>query len=207
MKGKFITFEGCEGVGKSTQMKWLSEHLEKNNIPCIFTREPGGSAIAEKIRELILEPSHTDMSNVCEALLYSAARNQHLKDIVIPNMEQGINVICDRFTDSTFAYQGVGRGLGIEFIESLNKLSIENILPDATIFLDLHPREAFDRKGGRDSKDRLELMDMEFHERVYSGYKMLVERYPDRIIEIDASGEKKDTHKKVIEAVNKVLNI
>lgn len=201
MKGKFITFEGCEGVGKSRQIKLLQEYLEKNGVHYYLTREPGGTSVSEKIREIILDGKNTDMTDECEALLYAAARVQLLKEVVAPKLDSGELVICDRFVDSSMAYQGYARGLGAEFVEKINSYAIENFTPDYTLFLDLPPEKAFLRKGGADKNDRLELTGMDFHNKVYKGYKELAEKNRDRIIVIDASGEKYETHAKIMAAL------
>lgn len=201
MKGKFITFEGCEGVGKSRQIKLLQEYLEKNGVRYYLTREPGGTSVSEKIREIILDGKNTDMTDECEALLYAAARVQLLKEVVAPKLDSGELVICDRFVDSSMAYQGYARGLGAEFVEKINSYAIENFTPDYTLFLDLPPEKAFLRKGGADKNDRLEITGMDFHNKVYKGYKELVEKNKDRFIVIDASGEKAETHAKIIAAL------
>lgn len=198
MKGSFITFEGCEGVGKTTQVDRLKRYLEKSGQPALFLREPGGTVISEKIREMLLSKENDKMNGKCEALLYSAARAQLLGEVVAPALEKGSIVVCDRFTDSTFAYQGAARGLGVDFIDELNKLTCGDIVPDVTVFLDLHPREAFARKGGADKNDRLESQSIEFHEKVYLGYKEIASRYPERFICVDASKDADDIWEEVI---------
>lgn len=175
-KGKFITFEGCDGCGKSTQLRLLSEYLEKNGIAHIFTREPGGGKISEAIREILLNGKNSEMTDECEALLYAAARVQHLHDRVQPALEQGKLVVCDRYVDSSFAYQAYARGLGVDFIGKINAYAIENYSPDVTIFIDLSPEEAFKRKHGADENDRLEQAGMAFHQKVYEGYKAIAEK-------------------------------
>lgn len=201
MKGKFITFEGCEGVGKSHQIRYLTDYLDENNIKYYLTREPGGSVISEKIRNIILDSKNDKMTDECEALLYASARVQLLKEIIKPKLEEGVLVLCDRYIDSSFAYQGVARGLGLEFIEKINDYAIKNFMPDVTVFLDLSPKQAFLRKGGADAKDRLEQSGMEFHEKVYSGYKQMAEKYSERFAVIDASGDKNQTKEKVLKAL------
>lgn len=201
MKGKFITFEGCEGVGKSRQIKLLEEYLVKEGIKYYLTREPGGTTISEKIRNIILDGANVAMSDECEALLYAAARVQLLKETLKGRLDAGELVICDRFVDSSFAYQGKARGLGYAFIEKINDYAIRNFTPDCTLFLDLSPEQAFMRKGGADKTDRLELSGLEFHKRVYEGYKELAEKYKDRIVAIDSSGTKEQTHAKIIAAL------
>ena len=201
MKGKFITLEGCEGVGKSRQIKYLERYLTENNIKYYLTREPGGTAISEQIRSVILDANNIAMSDECEALLYAAARVQLLKEEIAPRLERGELVLCDRYIDSSFAYQGYARGLGIEFVEKINDYAIKNFMPDYTLFLNLTPEQAFKRKGGVDKNDRLELSGVEFHQKVYDGYIELSRRYKERFIVIDASGEKQQTHAKIIGAL------
>ena len=182
-KGKFITFEGCDGCGKSTQLKMLSDYLSKNNIPHVFTREPGGGKISEAIREILLNGKNSEMTDECEALLYAASRVQHLHDRVQPALDKGELVVCDRYVDSSFAYQAFARGLGVDFIGKINAYAIENYAPDVTIFIDLSPEEAFRRKHGADENDRLEQAGMSFHQKVYEGYKELA-RTEERIITV-----------------------
>ena len=193
----FITLEGSEGVGKSTQVRLLKEYCQKNGIDAVFTREPGGSKIAEDIREIILSTDNGGMSDVCEALLYSAARAQHLADVVLPALEAGKLVLCDRFIDSTFAYQGYAKGLGTALVDELNRIAIGDCVPDLTIFLDLAPEESFARKGGADKTDRLELLSPAFHRRVYEGYRLLAEREPERFVSVRPTGTKYETAEKV----------
>ncbi len=197
----FITIEGCEGVGKSRQLKMLGEYLTKNGIAHYFTREPGGNPISEKLREIILDKDNMAMTSECEALLYAASRAQLLKQVIEPKLKNGELVICDRYIDSSFAYQAYARGLDFEFVEKINHYAIENFTPDYTIFLNLSPEQAFLRKGGVDATDRLELSGIEFHKKVYNGYLELTKKYPNRIISIDASGEKEQTHAKIIQAL------
>ena len=198
VKGKFITFEGCEGSGKSTQLKRLSAYLDKAGIPYIYTREPGGSPIAEDIRKIILDGKNTEMCDECEAMLYAASRIQHLREKVIPALEAGKLVICDRYVDSSLAYQGFARGLGLDYIAEINKRAFELATPDLTIFFDLPPEKAFERKHGADQNDRMEKQGLEFHNRVYEGYKKLLGIYP-RICAVECSGNIEQTGKKVID--------
>ena len=184
-RGKFITFEGCDGCGKSTQLKKLSEYLEKNGVAHIFTREPGGGKISEDIRAILLNGKNTEMTDECEALLYAAARVQHLSDRVEPALKEGKLVICDRYVDSSFAYQAFARGLGMDFIGKINAYALENYLPDVTVFIDLSAEDAFRRKHGADENDRLEQAGLAFHDKVYKGYKTLAEKYPERIVCVD----------------------
>lgn len=196
MKGKFITFEGCEGSGKSTQLRLLSEYLTELGADYILTREPGGSEIAEQIRNIILNGKNTAMCDECEALLYAAARVQHLKEKIAPALESGKLVICDRFVDSSLAYQGYARGLGLEYIENINSFALEKFTPDLTIFLDISPAEAFKRKHGADPDDRMEQLGLEFHTKVYEGYKSLLKADP-RICAVDCLGTKFETQENI----------
>ena len=201
MKGKFITFEGCDGCGKSTQLKMLSEYLTANNIPHIFTREPGGGKISEGIREILLNGKNSEMTDECEALLYAAARVQHLADRVKPALDEGKLVICDRYVDSSLAYQAYARGLGKTFVENINAFALQQFLPDVTIFIDLTPEKAFARKQGADENDRLEQAGLEFHKKVYQGYDELASTYPSRIVRVDGNA----TPKEIFQAVIQIL--
>lgn len=197
----FITFEGCEGVGKSTQIRMLREYFEQNKINAVFTREPGGVPICENIRSIILNKDFSEMSPMCEALLYASSRAQLVSEIIKPNLEMGKIVVCDRYIDSSFAYQGYARGLGIEIIESINFPAIGNVIPELTIFLDLPPEQAFSRKGGRDASDRMERENLDFHEKVYKGYKLVAEKYPERVACISPTGTKFDTHRAIVKTL------
>ena len=185
MRGKFITFEGCDGSGKSTQLRLLSDYLTKQNIPHIFTREPGGGKISEAIREILLNGKNMEMTDDCEALLYAASRVQHLSDRVEPALKEGKLVICDRYVDSSLAYQAYARGLGDAFVRQINDFALKNYLPDVTIFIDLSPEDAFKRKHGADQNDRLEKAGSAFHDRVYEGYKAVAKAEPKRVVCVD----------------------
>ncbi len=201
MKGKFITFEGCDGSGKSTQLRKLSEYLQREGIPHIFTREPGGGKISEAIRAILLDGKNNEMTDECEALLYAAARAQHLRDRVQPALAEGKLVVCDRYVDSSFAYQAYARGLGLEFVEKINAFALSEFLPDLTVFINLSPEDAFKRKHGADENDRLEQAGLEFHKRVYAGYLALAEKYPQRILSIDGKQSVEEIAAQVIAAL------
>ena len=197
----FITIEGCDGVGKTFQTNLLKQYCAQNGYDVVFTREPGGSEIAEKIRNIILDVKNQGMDDLCEAFLYASARIQHLKDIVKPALEQGKVVFCDRFIHSSYAYQGFGRGIDLDTIVHLNELAIGQYAPQYVIFLDLSPEDAFKRKGGQDKNDRMENVDFSFHQRVYAGYKHFAQSNPDTFICIDASGTVEETHNKIVSAL------
>ncbi len=198
MNGKFITFEGCEGAGKSTQIRLLSEYLRRAGVAHIVTREPGGGEISEAIRRVILNGKFTAMTDECEALLYAAARVQHLADTVVPALERGEMVLCDRYIFSSFAYQGFGRGLSEIFLRNINSYAIERFMPDITLFLNISPACAFERKHGADQNDRIEQAGSAFHQKVYEGYQHLLEEYPEQIVSVDCSGTKYETNEKIL---------
>lgn len=187
-RGPFITIEGGEGAGKTTILRGIADWFEARGWEVVVTREPGGIPIAEKIRELILDRNHTDMDARTEALLYAAARRQHLAQKVEPALEAGAAVLCDRFVDSSLAYQGHARGLGIGEVWTINRFAIGGLMPDLTLYLDVRPEIGLERirsAGGREI-NRLDLEHLAFHRKVREGYLLLAERHPDRIVTIDA---------------------
>lgn len=197
----FITIEGCDGVGKTYQTKLLKEYCAQIGVDAVFTREPGGSDIAEQIRRIILDASNSRMDDMCEAFLYAASRIQHLKDIVKPALEQGKVVFCDRYVHSSYVYQGLARGIGLQKIIDLNNIAVGEYMPELTVFLDLSPQKAFERKGGADKSDRMESVEFAFHQKVYDGYKQLIAQSPEKFAVIDASGSKEQTQAKLREAL------
>lgn len=201
MRGKLISFEGCEGSGKSTKLKMLKALLDERGIDYLFTREPGGNPISERIRTVILDVQNGGMTAECEALLYAAARVQLLHDVIEPALSQGKLVVCDRYIDSSLAYQGEARGLGQAFVRKINAYAIENYLPDCTIFLDISPARAFERKHGADEHDRIEQAGAAFHEKVYQGYLKIAAAEPDRFLRVDADGTKQETFERVLAAL------
>lgn len=187
LDGKFITFEGPEGAGKTTVISEIYNRLEEQGKKVILTREPGGIPISEKIRTVILDNNHIEMDGKTEALLYAAARRQHLVERVIPTLQAGGIVLCDRFIDSSLAYQGYARGLGIEEVLKINEFAIGTTMPDLTIFFDLSPEEGLARiSDGNREQNRLDKESILFHQNVYKGYIKLLERYPNRIVKTDA---------------------
>ncbi len=187
-KGRFITVEGGEGAGKSTVIVRLYEELLSRGVNVMLTREPGGINIAEQIREIILNPAHTEMNERTEALLYAAARSQHLAEKVIPALAEGKLVLCDRFIDSSLAYQGHARGLGIDAVYEINRFAVGDCMPELTLFFDVLPETGLARINAARGREvnRLDLEGIRFHERVREGYQLAMELDPERFVVIDA---------------------
>ncbi len=195
---KFITFEGCEGVGKSTQLNLLKEYLASTNQKAIFTREPGGTPLAEKIRKLILTE---DMSSETEALLFASARSEHIDNLILPALNDGYIVVCDRFIDSSLAYQGFARDLGVQQVLDFNRYAVENCMPSATIFLNQDPANSWRKQSGVViENDRLELESTDFHSKVYKGFCTLAENY-DRFINIIPQQDMNVTSQNIIRSL------
>ncbi len=195
--GFFVTFEGAEGAGKSTQIKKLAEYIISGGGRAVCTREPGGTPLAEKLRLLVKGDSGGEpVFPETELLIIEAARAQHMRRVILPALDSGACVLCDRFYDSTSAYQGAGRGIGAEVISSLNRLASAGRTPDLTFFLDLEPELGAVRTAHREATageyDRFEMEKMDFHRRVYAEFRRLAEAEPDRIKLIDASREADD---------------
>ncbi|MEE8220194.1 MAG: dTMP kinase [Woeseiaceae bacterium] len=186
-RGKFITVEGIEGVGKSTNIDFLSGLIEENGFSVFRTREPGGTPMAERIRELLLEHGEESMTDIAELLLFFAARSLHISNAIRPALDAGQWVVCDRFTDASRAYQGNGRGLNQTKISTLADWVQEDLQPDLTILLDAPAEVGMDRAGRRGAADRLEIEKTDFYARVREGYLALAESEPDRFAIIDAS--------------------
>jgi dTMP kinase len=184
-KGMFITFEGPEGAGKTTIISMLAERLDNS----LLTREPGGIDIAEQIRNVILAKENTAMDARTEALLYAAARRQHLVEKVKPALDEGKIVLCDRVVDSSLAYQGFARGLGVDEVLSINQFAILDMMPELTLYFDIEPELGFQRISKNKGREinRLDLESLDFHHKVREGYLLLLERFPERMIRIDAS--------------------
>ena len=187
MKGYFISVEGGDGSGKSTQIRKIETYLQEKGLDYILTREPGGTPVAEKIRELILDPANKALTGRAEMLLYAASRAQHVEEKILPALEEGKVVLSDRFTDSSIAYQAYGRGLG-DMVAEVNRIATGGKEPDLTIFLNITPAAGMARKNNQDGHelDRLELEKATFHETVYEGYLALARESGGRIADIDA---------------------
>ncbi len=197
-KGFFVTIEGCEGVGKSTLLRGLKDYLETAGRDAVFTREPGGTEVAERIRAVILDPENAAMTPTAELLLYAAARAQHTEEKIIPAVRDGKLVICDRYSDSTLAYQSYARGLDRGECLAADEIARRGIKPDLTVFLDLSPERGFARKGGADKGDRLEREKIDFHERVYAGFRAIADSDPDRVVAVDASKSREEVFAAVV---------
>ncbi|WP_456272844.1 dTMP kinase [Bacillus sp. AK031] len=206
-QGLFITVEGPEGAGKSTILQKMADELKGKGHQVVLTREPGGISIAEDIRSVILDRNNTEMDERTEALLYAAARRQHLAEKVVPALENGSIVLCDRFLDSSLAYQGHARGIGMEEVYSINKFAIGDTMPDMTLYFDVSPEIGLERIRKHQGREvnRIDLEDIEFHERVREGYFMLLEQFPQRIKKIDAGSSFEKVYQSAIEMVEKYI--
>jgi dTMP kinase len=205
VKGIFISFEGIEGTGKSTQTHLLAGYLRRKAFNVVETAEPGGTPISLKIRELLLSVDHKDMDALTELLLYNAARVQHVKQVILPALEKGSIVITDRFSDSTTAYQGYGRGINLELIETLDRISTGRMRPDITILLDIDVTTGLKRNRKANKSDRLELEDISFHERVRKGFIAMASKEKTRLKLIECSDGVDTVHGRVIEIIDSFL--
>jgi dTMP kinase len=204
MTAKFITIDGGEGTGKSTQIELLKKYFVKKNMQCVFTREPGGTSLGEGIRKLFLSTDE-QIDDISELLLMFAARNQHIQQKIKPALQNNLHVISDRFTDASFAYQGGGRGIDINKIASLENLVMADFRPDISIFLDLDLETAMARVNKRGDKDRIEQENLDFFAKVRNAYLDLAKQHPQRIRVIDAKQPKKDIHQQITEEITKCI--
>ncbi|MDP4161545.1 MAG: dTMP kinase [Bacillota bacterium] len=206
--GIFITIEGPEGAGKSTIIKMLADQLAEEGISVMLTREPGGIEIAEQIRTIILNPANTAMDARTEALLYAAARRQHLVEKVKPALEEGKIVLCDRFIDSSLAYQGHARGLGIEEVYNINQFAIGHMMPQLTLYFDIDPEEGLKRISNHKGREinRLDMETIEFHCKVREGYYLLMERFSERFKSIDASAPLEEVFQNASEEIKAAVS-
>ncbi|WP_409290907.1 dTMP kinase [Peribacillus sp. SCS-37] len=207
-QGIFVTFEGPEGAGKTTILKMLGEDLESSGKKVLLTREPGGIPIAEQIRKVILDTDNTEMDPRTEALLYAAARRQHLAEKVFPALKNGYIVLCDRFIDSSLAYQGYARGLGIEEVRSINEFAIEGIWPHATFYFNINPRAGLERINSNNGREinRLDSESLEFHKKVREGYMKIISQDPERFQIIEAERELDDVFRQTKEKLYGIVN-
>lgn len=210
MEGLFITIEGPDGAGKSSLVKRLKAAIvSQTKRPLVMTREPGGSEIAEEIREIILNPVHTKMDARTEALLLAAGRRQHVVEKIRPALDRGDIVLCDRFVDSSIAYQGKARGIGMDEVRAINEFAIEGLKPDATLYLDVEAHiglaRIMDKKSNR-AQDRLELEEVTFHDKVREGYKEIIAQDPDRFEIIDASQDEETVYQQAWEKIRSLIS-
>jgi len=204
MTGKFITFEGIDGSGKTTQIDLLEEELAKQDIATLILREPGGTRLSENIRNILLDRKNMNLFPSAESLLFVAARAQLMAEKIKPALKQDQFVICDRFSDSTVAYQGYGRSMNVEYLEELNNFATEFIHPDLTIILDVDPEKAALRMGS-EVADRMESMSMDFYYRVQDGYYKIARGNPNRCVIIDGDHTESEVFESIMKAVNKKL--
>ncbi|MCR5567313.1 MAG: dTMP kinase [Clostridiales bacterium] len=202
-RGAFLTVEGLDGSGKGTQIERLSDALDRWGFDVVHTREPGGTPIGEKIREILLDKANAGMADVTEALLYAASRAQHVREKILPAVAEGKIVLCDRFLDSSVAYQGGGRQLGIDEVLRINAPAVEGAMPDLTVYLDLDHTESLKRRCAASEPDRMEMENESFHARVEDGYHQLIARDPDRFVVVDAAKTRDEI---AVEVQEKVLN-
>jgi len=202
LAGKFIVFEGIDGAGKTTQMELLAVSLQNNGVPVLCTREPGGTRIGDRLRELLLDPACQDISHRTEAFLYAADRAQHVTEIIRPALSSGVTVLCDRFVYSTLAYQGWGRGIDMALLQQLNELATGVLVPDAVVLLDIAVPEGMRRVMGQGPPDRLEGEQQAFFRRVREGYLEQAARMPNIFRVLRGDGAIEEVHRHVVEALS-----
>ncbi len=208
--GLFITLEGPEGSGKSTQLENLARHLGEMDVEYVLTREPGGTTIGEQIRQVLLDTKNCEMTPEAEVLLYSAARTQHVQQIIRPALERGAMVISDRFAESTLAYQGYGRGLDLQSLWQITEFATSGTMPDLVIYLDLDVRVGLARKksdeiAGKDKLNRLDQETLDFHNRVRQGYLKMAHADPERWLVLDAQQSIGHTTSQIIQRIKQLL--
>lgn len=201
MEGIFITMEGPDGSGKTTQIDLLKKYLENKGYDIVIAREPGGTTIGEAIREIILNPDYKEMGHMTELLLYASARAQLVNQVIKPALAEGKAVICDRFVESSAVYQGIGRGLGVDTVYEVNNFALGDVKPKLTIFMDLDAEDGIKRKKKQAELDRMEQEDLSFHKRVVEGYRQLAKLYPERIVPINATLPIDEIHSMIVKEV------
>ncbi len=205
MAGLFITMEGADGAGKSTQIERLKGYLSNKGYDIILCREPGGTRVSEAIRQVILNPEYDEMSNMTELMLYASARAQLVEQVIRPAIEEGKVVICDRFIDSSAVYQGIARGMGIDLVYEVNRFAIGDTMPDVTILLDVKGGTGISRKKEQAELDRIEREALDFHEKVSQGYRDLAKRYPERIHQIDGTQTIEEIHEQIVAVIDETF--
>ena len=205
-QGYFITFEGSECAGKSTHIKLLSKYFMEHKIDCVLTREPGGTELGEEIRNIVKHHAGKNpVADETELLLFAASRAQHMREVIIPALQDGSYVICDRFTDSTVAYQGYARGLNMDFIRTLNRFATIGRSPDLTIILDLTPEESLARRIERNENDRIEAEDISFHSKVRDAFLKIASEEPRRVKIISSAGSIASVHNEILKTVKNAI--
>lgn len=202
--GTFITFEGCEGSGKTTQAAMLRDRLQASGKQVLLVREPGGTPIGQRIRDMLLDPESGDIAPITEALLFAADRAQQVRDTIRPSLQKGITIVSDRYVDSSLAYQGVGRGCGLEPVKNLNDWATGGLEPHLTLYLDMSVKESLARVTPR-GLDRIEKEKLEFHENVRYAYSMLQRIFSHRYVIVDASGTPEMVHERVFSEVERII--
>ncbi len=203
-RGLFIVLEGPDGSGKSSIAEFMAEYLKEKGHEIEFSREPGGTKIGEKIRDIILDVENEEMSSEAEALLYAASRAQHVSEKIKPTIDSGKDLICERFYYSSLVYQGIGRKLGVDVVKSFNEFAIQGVYPDLVIFLDIEPGKALRRKKDKTEWDRLEKEKISFHEEVYQGYKEIIKISPE-IEVVNADRSRREIYRDVKKLINNIL--
>lgn len=209
MPALFVTFEGPEGCGKTTQVRLLAERLRARGYDVLTTREPGGTRIGDQIRAILLNPAHTEMVPAAEILLFSAARAQIVHEVILPHLQRGGIVLCDRFADSTLAYQGYGHGLNLDVLRVITAFATAGLTPDVTFYLDIPVEEGLRRKAqaGQAEWNRMEQRELAYHQRVQDGYRRLIAAEPTRWVVIDAGKSIEDIHMQVMQEVERRLAV
>ncbi|MFG6497471.1 dTMP kinase [Fictibacillus sp. UD] len=209
MKGLFITLEGPDGSGKTTQIAKVAEYFKKQKIDFIQTREPGGTRISDKIRALILDPEHKEMHDLTEVLLYAASRAQHVHEKILPALEEGKVVLCDRFVDASIAYQGFGLGVGEESVLQVNNIATSGLVPDRSYFVDVSPevgRERMKARYGTENLDRIEQKDLTYHELVREGFEHIFSKQTGRIVRINGEQNPDEVFKEIAKDLDQLLS-
>jgi dTMP kinase len=218
MGGKLIVFEGVEGSGKTTQLRRCSDWLQESGLrlclgslsektPVVVTREPGGTSLGLGLRQLLLEEHSSPLQDRTELLLYAADRAQHVEEVLKPQRALGAIILCDRYTDSTVAYQGYGRGLDLKLIQQLNQIATDGLESDLTLWLDIDAETGLKRARERGTADRIEQADLGFHQRVQQGFAELAASYPQRIVRIDASKSEEEVHLAIQDVLRQRLGV
>ena len=207
MRGLFISFEGTEGSGKTSVIKSCEEFLKNKGFKVILTREPGGIKISEQIRNIILSNDNTEMDPMTEALLFAASRRQHLVEKIIPALNDGYIVLCDRYVDSSLVYQGISRGIGLEKVLEINRYAIDDLFPDLTIFIDVRPEVGLKRVFNGEGREinRLDLEKLPFHQKIYDGYVSLCDMFSERIKRVNGEQDRELVSRDSIELIKELL--